>query len=260
MTYSEVIWLGYKGERFTVEFGQKSEEIFAGEGPLKGRGAALIVGLEGKQTLLEFGQRREIVGGENFSLNSREIDFDLIEPTGVDRGVDQNGVRPFGAETVGRLLPAMSGTIVHDPEDAMGGLVGRLTHDLAHQAVHRSNAVFDFAAAEDFGTMHVPRSQVGPGALAKVLVLDARRASGSRRQSWLFAAAGLNAGLFIGRDHEVSGAQGSAVANALIEVKDATGLGRKVGIARENPAAVLPRAEGIAAEPAPQGSAADLCD
>jgi hypothetical protein len=66
VTYSEVIWLGYKGERFTVEFGQKSDEIFAGEGPLKGRGAALIVGLEGEQTLLEFGQRREIVGGENF--------------------------------------------------------------------------------------------------------------------------------------------------------------------------------------------------
>jgi hypothetical protein len=126
VTYSEVIWLGYKGERFTVEFGQKSEEIFAGEGPLKlkGRGAALIVGLEGKQTLLEFGQRREIVGGENFSLNDREIDFDLIQPTGVDRGVDQNGVRPFSAETVGRLRPAMSGTIVQDPEDAMGGFHG----------------------------------------------------------------------------------------------------------------------------------------
>jgi hypothetical protein len=26
------------------------------------------------------------------------------------------------AETVGRLLSAMSGTIVHDPEDAMGGV------------------------------------------------------------------------------------------------------------------------------------------
>ena len=40
--------------------------------------------LEGKQTLLEFFQRREIVGREELSLNDGEIDFDLIEPTGVD--------------------------------------------------------------------------------------------------------------------------------------------------------------------------------
>ena len=154
----------------------------------------------------------------------------------------------------------MSGTIIHNPEDPLGGLVGRLAHDLSNKAIHGSNAVLDFAAAEDLGAMHIPRGQVGPSAFAKVLVLDSHGASGSRRQSRLFAASGLNTGLFIRRDHEVVGAQRGVLPNALIQVKDAAGLGSKVGIAREKPASMLPRAQRIAAEPAPQGSAAYLRD
>ena len=101
----------------------------------------------------------------------------------------------------------MSGTIIHNPEDPLGGLVGRLAHDLSNKAIHGSNAVLDFAAAEGLGAMHIPRCQVGPSAFAKVLVLDSHGARGSRRQSRLFAASGLNTGLFIRRDHEVVGAQ-----------------------------------------------------
>jgi hypothetical protein len=196
--------------------------------------AAFVVGLESKETLLEFGQRTEVVGRKDFSLNDREVDLDLVEPTGMDRGVDKNGVGPFGAEMVGGFLPAMSGTIIHNPEDPLGGLVGRLAHDLSNKAIHGSNAVLDFAAAEDLGTMHIPRCQVGPSAFAKVLVLDSHGASGSRRQSRLFAASGLNTGLFIRRDHEVVGAQRGVLPNALIQVKDTAGLGSKVGIARES--------------------------
>jgi hypothetical protein len=38
--------------------------------------------------MFQFGQRGEIVGRQDFSLNNRETDLDLVEPTGVDRGVD----------------------------------------------------------------------------------------------------------------------------------------------------------------------------
>jgi len=64
-----------------------------------------VVGLESQQPLLELAQRTEVVGGENFSLNDRQVDLDLVEPTGMDRGMDQNGIGPLGAETVGGLLP-----------------------------------------------------------------------------------------------------------------------------------------------------------
>jgi hypothetical protein len=163
-------------------------------------------------------------------------------------------------QMVGGFLPAMSGTIVHNPEDPMGIFVRRLAHDLTNKAIHGSNAVLDFAAAEELGAMHVPRGQVGPSAFAKVLVLDSHGASGSRRQSRLFAAAGLNTGFCIRREHEVVGSQRGVLPHALIQVKDATGLRSKVGIAREKPASMLPRAQRIAAEPAPQASAADFRD
>ena len=199
--------LGCGSERFAVDFSQKSVKIFASEGPLEGRCRPFVVGLESKETLLELSQRREVVGRKDFPLNNREVDFDLVEPTGVDRSVDKNGIGPFGAETVGGLLATMSGAVVHDPEDAASGLVGLLAHDFADQTIHRSDAVFDFTAAEDFGAMDVPGRQVGPGAFAKVLMLDSHGAGGSRRQRRLFSASGLNAGLLVCGDHEVIGAQ-----------------------------------------------------
>ena len=74
--------------------------------------------LESEQALLEFGQRGEIVGGEDLSLNDGEIDLDLIEPTGVNGSVDEDSVGPFCAKAFDRLLAAVSGTVVHDPENA----------------------------------------------------------------------------------------------------------------------------------------------
>ncbi len=216
--------------------------------------------LESEQALFEFGQRGEIVGRQDFSLNDREIDLDLVEPTGVDGSVDEDRVGPFGAEAFDRFLAPMSGTVVHDPEDAASGFVGLLGHDFSDEAFHRSNPVLDFAAAEDLGTMDVPSSQISPGAFTKVLVLDSGRAVRSGRQSRLLPASGLNAGLFVRRDDKVMSAQWSALPNAVVEIEDGAGFGRKVGIAREDPASMLPGAEGIAAEPAPQGGAADLGD
>ena len=74
--------------------------------------------LESEQTLLEFGQRREIIRRQDLSLHDREIDLDLVEPTGMDRSVDEDRVGPLGAKAFDSLLAAVSGTVVHDPEDA----------------------------------------------------------------------------------------------------------------------------------------------
>ena len=121
MTYFKAIELGGKGQGFAFDFGQQSLQIFAGEGPAEGGSTAFVVGLKSKQAFLELGQGTEVIGGQNFSLNDRQVDLDLVEPTGVDRSVDQNGIGPLGAETVSGLLPAMSGTFIYDPEDPAGG-------------------------------------------------------------------------------------------------------------------------------------------
>ena len=226
-------------------------KVAAGEGPLEGRCCPLIVALEGKETLLQFGQGGEIVGREDLALNDGEVDFDLVEPTGVDRSVDENGIGPFVPQTLGSFLAPMSGAVVHDPEDTTSGFVGFLAHDLADEAIHRSNPVLDFAAAKDFGAMDVPSRQVGPGAFTKVFVLDPDGAIRSGWQSRLFSASGLDAGFFVRRDNKVIRAQRSTLPNAFVQIQDGTGFGSKVGIARKDPASVLPRTERIAAEPAP---------
>jgi hypothetical protein len=122
------------------------------------------------------------------------------------------------------------------------------------------DSAVDFTATEDFCPMDIPSRQVGPGALAKVLVLDASGTAGSWWECGLFAPSGLNAGLFVGGNNIVIRTQRGAFPNPLVKIEDRTGFIGEVGIAREDPGSMLPRAEGISAEPAPQRSAADLSD
>jgi hypothetical protein len=99
----------------------------------------------------------------------------------------------------------MSGAVVHNPEDAAGRLIGFLAHDLAHQASHGRNTVLGFTTSEDLSAVNIPRRQVDPSALAKILTLHSGGALRRGRQSWLFAATSLNAGLFVGGDNVVVG-------------------------------------------------------
>ena len=122
-------------------------KIAAGEGPLERRGSPLIVALEGEETLFEFGQGSEVVWRENLSLDNGEIDLHLIEPTGVDRRVDENGIGPFVMQTVGGFLAPVSGAVVHDPKDPTSGLVGLLAHDLGERADPRE--LFRFSLRSD---------------------------------------------------------------------------------------------------------------
>jgi hypothetical protein len=82
-------------------------------------------------------------------------------------------------------------------------------------------------------------------------------AGGKRR---LFSAAGLNTGLFICTDDVIIGTQWSTLLDALVKIEDGSRFASKVRIAGEDPASVFPGAKGIAAEPSPQSSAADLSD
>jgi hypothetical protein len=89
-------------------------------------------------------------------------------------------------------------------------------------------------------------------------VLYSGRAVRSGWQSRLFPATGPTARLLVRRDDEFIMSQRSAFPNAVVEIEDGVGFGRKVGIAPQDPASRLPGAKAIPAEPAPQGGAADL--
>ena len=70
----------------------------------------------------------------------------------------------------------------------------------------------------------------------------------------------MNTGLFVCADDVIIGTQWNALPDALIKIEDGPGFGGKVRIAGEDPASMFPGDKGIAAEPAPQSSAADLSD
>jgi len=71
------------------------------------------------------------------------------------------------------------------------------------------------------------------------------------------ASPSLDAGLFVGREHKFIPAQRLILPEPLIKVQETTGFGGKVRIARKNPAAVLPRPDGVLVQPAPDGRIAD---
>jgi hypothetical protein len=71
------------------------------------------------------------------------------------------------------------------------------------------------------------------------------------------ARSGLNAGLFIGRQDKLILLQALSLPEPLVKVKEAPCFERKVGIARKDPTAVLPRTNGILVEPAPDGALTD---
>src|SRR5450432_2583706 len=67
--YGDVFPSGCRSQPFGGDLGQKGVKIAARERPFEGRCRPLIVALEGKETLFEFGQRREVVGREDLPLD-----------------------------------------------------------------------------------------------------------------------------------------------------------------------------------------------
>ena len=53
----------------------------------------------------------------------------------------------------------------------------------------------------------------------------------------------MNAGLFVCGDDVIIGTQWSALPDAFVKIQDGSGFVGKVGIAREDPASMLPRAQ-----------------
>src|SRR5260370_16123650 len=106
--------------------------------------------------------------------------------------------------------------------------------------------------------MEIAGGKVRAGTGALVLGRDAGATARCWRERRMDADAGLDAGFLVGRQHKVTAAQWRALPATLVEVKHPAGLGGEVWVAWKDPASVSPRAQRVAAEPAPQGRAAGL--
>jgi hypothetical protein len=91
---------------------------------------------------------------------------------------------------------------------------------LLDEPVKRGDAILRFTAPKDSGVVDIQARDIGSGATAKVLVLDMHRSAWPTGLRGMFAAAGLNPGLFIGGDHEFVILQCAALPLACMGVGD----------------------------------------
>jgi hypothetical protein len=152
------------------------------------------------------------------------------------------------------------GAIVHNPEDPPGSLVRSLGHYLAHQPIERCDTGLGLAATKESGVVNIERREVGPRTYAAVFMLDPSGPRGSRRQGSMFADARLDTGVLVGADHELISFQPLPLPTPGVEIQNAASLARELGIAGKDPAAMLPRADGIVVQPAPHRLATDRGD
>jgi hypothetical protein len=76
--------------------------MIARESPLEWGSSLLVALLEVQEPWFELSQRGEVIGSKDFSLDDGAIDLDLVEPAGMNRGMDQESIRPRGADTLYR--------------------------------------------------------------------------------------------------------------------------------------------------------------
>jgi beta-lactamase superfamily II metal-dependent hydrolase len=87
-----------------VQAAQELVQVGAGEPPVERDRGLLIAALEAKQALLDLAQVGEVVGRQDFALDHREDDLDLVEPRGVHRQMDQAQVLVLALQPLdGRL-------------------------------------------------------------------------------------------------------------------------------------------------------------
>ena len=239
------------------ELGKQLGEIGFGVHPGKGLGGGFPVVLKFEEALGELAKAGEVVGRENFSLDDGEVDLDLIQPTGMNRSVNENQPGELLLEAEDGGVAAVGTAVIDDPEDATGFVVGRPGHDLLDEVEEGVDAGGGLATAKDPSMVDVESGEVGPGTAALVFVLDAHEAMGSRRQGRMCATTGLHAGLLIGGDDKFVAFEGFVLPRAAIQVEDAVGPDGKIGVARKDPTALIPRANGVLVEPAPDGASRD---
>jgi hypothetical protein len=111
-------------------------------------------------------------------LDDREIDFDLIEPTGMDGPMNEHQVGILALEPLDCPETSMRRTVVADPENPSRPAIGMLLHDLIDQAIKGGDFGFGSAATEEFGLVDVQGGQIGPSSQPLVFMLDFHRLTG----------------------------------------------------------------------------------
>jgi len=240
-----------------VKFAEHGPEVVTSKGPLKGLGDARVVFREVGETLGQLREGVKIVWGEDLPLENREVDLDLIEPACMNRAVDGNEMGVFGGKPLQAGLTSVSGPVVEDPKHPSCLTIGRASHDIVDESVEGDDSIAGFATAEDSDAVHVQRGEIGPSPQPFVFVFDLHREAWPSRQGRMSSLPSLDAGFLIRADDEFVLSERAISPTSLVEIQDGAGFGGEVRVARENPTPMLPGADGVFTEPAPDGGVTD---
>ena len=77
---------------------QEREQVVAGKAPLERLGQHLATLLEPEQPSRDLREQPKAIRRQDLPLDDGEVDLNLVEPDGVDRGVDQDQRGPGDLE------------------------------------------------------------------------------------------------------------------------------------------------------------------
>src|SRR5215475_1252152 len=209
------------------------------------------------QPLFDLFKTGKVIGCQHFALHDREVDFHLIEPTGMDRGMHDNEIGVGRGQSADSRLAPVRRAIIHHPKDTLCCLVGLLFHHLRDQAPERLNARRRFTPAHDNAPPDIPGCQVLQRPPSGVLVLDPQRAPGSWWQARMAPNARLNTRLFIGADDVILGTKWFPLPGPGVQIQYLPSFVGKLRISGKNLVFVLPGFDGIGIENAPDRAGTD---
>jgi len=165
------------------------------------------------------------------------MNFNLVEPAGMNRSVNEPQIRILVQESLGCLWTSMRRTFIDDPEDPSRLAIGTTLHDLIHETIKRCNATVGFATTKDLSAVDIEGRQIGPGPKPFVFVFDSHGPIGLWGHRLMFSEARLNAGFFIRTENELIGPEFTALPEALLEIQKSAGFLFEVWVSRKDPAA-----------------------
>ena len=222
-------------------------------------GCAILfeVALEVRQSLGHCLQAGEVVWGEHLALYDREVDFDLVEPTCVDRAMNRNDSRMGVRQTPYRSLATVRRAVVHDPEHAARGVVRRLAHDLIDQATERCDASGRFAAPEHLRAVDASAAGLSPQAPPRASACSTRIDSPGAVSSDGYAAGPECWSSRRWRGRSSTSRSACPCQRRSYKSRMRAALAWNCEIAGKDPAAMLPGADGVLVQPTPHRTVAD---
>src|SRR6516225_2658401 len=236
---------------------QETRELVTVELPIEWARFAIGQFFVQPQALFHFIRAGKVIRRQHLPLDDRKVDFDLVQPTGVNRCVHHDGLPVSLSQTLDGSLSTVTGAIVHHPKHSFRRTIWFDTHHLIHQATERHDARFRFATTQNATAANIPTGQILQGAAALVLVFYPHAALRSRRQRGMTTDAGLNTGLLIRTDDKVPASQRFPLPGARIKIQNAPRLLGKGRITRKNPVPVTPWLDGVRLKNPPNGARAD---